>query len=198
MATAQCSIGVFEQLDDATRVEAYRTAVFEAGALRTKVDQLRRELEGLKIMFAEEQNTAKEVDAPKPSLDPQLQASHDFICNLLAPIVECIERLESKTREDSDAESCKNKAKKHFFDKNFEKLDDMIDSFLRFDQISNSQENVKVLVAVEPPTPQIVERPILVKRLSRKSMRNRQHKESIEPQRISYHRKTCLKRNMQT
>ncbi|KAH7936932.1 hypothetical protein HPB49_006442 [Dermacentor silvarum] len=73
-----------------------------------------------------------------------------------------------------------NKAKKHFFDKNFEKLNDMIDSFLRFDQISNSEENVKVLVAVEPPTPHTAERAVLVKHSSRKSMRNRQRKESIE------------------
>ncbi|KAH7942142.1 hypothetical protein HPB49_021230 [Dermacentor silvarum] len=72
------------------------------------------------------------------------------------------------------------KAKKHFFDKNFEKLNDMIDSFLRFDQISNTEENVKVLVAVEPPTSQTTERPVLVKRSSRKSMRNRQRKESME------------------
>lgn len=352
MATAQCSIDVFEQLDDAARVEAYRTAVSEAGALKTEVDQLRRELEGLKIMFSNGHDSVKEVDAPKPPLDPQLQASHDFFCNLLAPIVERIERLESKTREDSDAESCQStetsaasinlqrgsgnqrgkakdeatlcisnssgedardrlssfaasslphlgkdvtawfhqvdfwfrtfsvheevaipfiisrlpakdftwmrhhakmvniatwadvkaafrrrynidcdvtskqrmfgatqragesctdfayrkldlmeqcnypvlqkekcqvimatlsdKAKKHFFDKNFEKLNDMIDSFLRFDQISNTEENVKVLVAVEPPTSQTTERPVLVKRSSRKSMRNRQRKESME------------------
>ncbi|KAH7977842.1 hypothetical protein HPB49_003719 [Dermacentor silvarum] len=98
MATAQCSIDVFEQLDDAARVEAYRTAVSEAGALRTEVDQLRRELEGLKIMFSDGHDSAKEIDAPKPPLDPQLQASHDFFCNLLAPIVERIERLESKTQ----------------------------------------------------------------------------------------------------
>ncbi|KAH7949692.1 hypothetical protein HPB49_014051 [Dermacentor silvarum] len=352
MATAQCSIDVFEQLDDAARVEAYRTAVSEAGALKTEVDQLRRELEGLKIMFSNGHDSVKEVDAPKPPLDPQLQASHDFFCNLLAPIVERIERLESKTREDSDAESCQStetsaasinlqrgsgnqrgkakdeatlcisnssgedarnrlssfaasslphlgkdvtawfhqvdfwfrtfsvheevaipfiisrlpakdftwmrhhakmvniatwadvkaafrrrynidcdvtskqrmfgatqragesctdfayrkldlmeqcnypvlqkekcqvimatlsdKAKKHFFDKNFEELNDMIDSFLRFDQISNTEENVKVLVAVEPPTSQTTERPVLVKRSSRKSMRNRQRKESME------------------
>ncbi|KAH7936668.1 hypothetical protein HPB49_002161 [Dermacentor silvarum] len=352
MAIAQCSIDVFEQLDDAARVEAYRTALSEAGALRTEVDQLRRELEGLKIMFTDGHDTAKEVDAPKPLLDPQLQASHDFFCNLLAPIVERIERLESKTREDSDAKSCQSRetsaasinlqrcsgnqrgkakdeatlcisnssgedardrlssfaasslphlgkdvtawfhqadfwfrtfsvheevaipfiisrlppkdftwmchhakmaniatwvdvkaafchrynidcdvtskqrmfgatqragesctdfayckldlmkqcnypvlqkekcqvimatlsdrAKKHFFDKNFEKLNDMIDSFLHFDQISNSEENVKVLVVVEPPTPHTAERPVLVKRSSRKSMRNRQRKESIE------------------
>ncbi|XP_049519581.1 BEN domain-containing protein 5-like [Dermacentor silvarum] len=74
MATAQCSIDVFEQLDDAARVEAYRTAVSEAGALRTEVDQLRRELEGLKIMFSDGHDSAKEIDAPKPPLDPQLQA----------------------------------------------------------------------------------------------------------------------------
>lgn len=48
MATAPCSIDVFEQLDDAARVEAYRSAVSEAGALKTEVDQLQRELEGFK------------------------------------------------------------------------------------------------------------------------------------------------------
>lgn len=106
MATAPCSIDVFEQLDDAARVEAYRSAVSEAGALKTEVDQLRRELEGLKTMTSKDRDAAKADDAPQPPLDPQLQASHDFFCNLLAPLVERIERLESRTHEDSDAASC--------------------------------------------------------------------------------------------
>ncbi|KAH6919636.1 hypothetical protein HPB50_029375 [Hyalomma asiaticum] len=84
MATALCSTDVFEHLDDAARDEAYRSAVSEAAALKTEVDQLRCELERLKM----------------------LQASHDFLCNLLAPLIERIERLESRTREDSDAASC--------------------------------------------------------------------------------------------
>nr|XP_037275477.1 uncharacterized protein LOC119168177 [Rhipicephalus microplus] len=37
MVTAPCSVDVFEQLDDAIRVEAYRSAVSEADILRTEV-----------------------------------------------------------------------------------------------------------------------------------------------------------------
>ncbi|KAH6939388.1 hypothetical protein HPB50_017748 [Hyalomma asiaticum] len=106
MATAPCSTDVFEHLDDAAREEAYRSAVSEAAALKTEVDQLRRELERLKMVPSKDHDAANDDDAPKPPLDPQLQASHDFLCNLLAPLIERIERLESRTREDSDAASC--------------------------------------------------------------------------------------------
>ncbi|KAH6948430.1 hypothetical protein HPB50_024371 [Hyalomma asiaticum] len=106
MATAPCSTDVFEHLDDAAREEAYRSAVSEAAALKTEVDQLRRELELLKMVPSKDHDAANDDDAPKPPLDPQLQASHDFLCNLLAPLIERIERLESRTREDSDAASC--------------------------------------------------------------------------------------------
>ncbi|KAH6932003.1 hypothetical protein HPB50_002437 [Hyalomma asiaticum] len=98
MATAPCSTDVFEHLDDAAREEAYRSAVSEAAALKTEVDQLRRELELLKMVPSKDHDAANDDDAPKPPLDPQLQASHDFLCNLLAPLIERIERLESRTR----------------------------------------------------------------------------------------------------
>lgn len=62
------------------------------------------------------------------------------------------------------------KAKKHF--EKYLNPDDMINTFLCFDQITNSEENGKVL-AVEPPTPQITEFPGLAKRSPRKSPRNR-------------------------
>ncbi|KAH6928421.1 hypothetical protein HPB50_015525 [Hyalomma asiaticum] len=97
MATAPCSTDVFEHLDDAAREEAYRSAVSEAAALKTEVDQLRRELELLKMVPSKDHDAANDDDAPKPPLDPQLQASHDFLCNLLAPLIERIERLESRT-----------------------------------------------------------------------------------------------------
>ncbi|KAH6920036.1 hypothetical protein HPB50_028976 [Hyalomma asiaticum] len=106
MATALCSTDVFEHLDDASRDEAYRSAVSEAAALKTEVDQLRRELERLKMVPSKDHDAANDDNAPKPPLDSQLQASHDFLCNLLAPLIERIERLESRTREDSDAASC--------------------------------------------------------------------------------------------
>ncbi|KAH6927241.1 hypothetical protein HPB50_001117 [Hyalomma asiaticum] len=98
MATAPCSTDVFEHLDDAAREEAYRSAVSEAAALKTEVDQLRRELELLKMVPSKDHDAANDDDAPKPPLDPQLQASHDFLCNLLTPLIERIERLESRTQ----------------------------------------------------------------------------------------------------
>ncbi|KAH6937777.1 hypothetical protein HPB50_004038 [Hyalomma asiaticum] len=98
MATAPCSTDVFEHLDDAAREEAYWSAVSEAAALKTEVDQLRRELERLKMVPSKDHDAANDDDAPKPPLDPQLQASHDFLRNLLAPLIETIERLESRTQ----------------------------------------------------------------------------------------------------
>ncbi|KAH6931017.1 hypothetical protein HPB50_021328 [Hyalomma asiaticum] len=103
MATAPCSTDVFEHLDDAAREEAYRSAVSEAAALKTEVDQLRRELELLKMVPSKDHDAANDDDAPKPPLDPQLQASHDFLCNLLAPLIERIERFESRTHVVADA-----------------------------------------------------------------------------------------------
>ncbi|KAH6942538.1 hypothetical protein HPB50_007527 [Hyalomma asiaticum] len=97
MATAPCSTDVFEHLDDAAREKAYRSAVSEAAALKTEVDQLRRELELLKMVPSKDHDAANDDDAPKPPHDPQLQASHDFLCNSLAPLIERIERLESRT-----------------------------------------------------------------------------------------------------
>ncbi|KAH6921160.1 hypothetical protein HPB50_027853 [Hyalomma asiaticum] len=99
MATAPCSTDVFEHLDDAAREQAYRSAVSEAAALKTEVDQLRRELERLKMVPSKDHDAANDDDAPKPPLDPQLQASHDFLCNLLAPLIERIKRLESRTHQ---------------------------------------------------------------------------------------------------
>ncbi|KAH8033403.1 hypothetical protein HPB51_012074 [Rhipicephalus microplus] len=49
MATVPCFVDVFEQLDDATRVEAYRLAVSEADILRTEVGQLRSKWEEPKL-----------------------------------------------------------------------------------------------------------------------------------------------------
>ncbi|KAH6929223.1 hypothetical protein HPB50_025017 [Hyalomma asiaticum] len=93
MATAPCSTDVFEHLDDAAREEAYRSAVSEAATLKTDVDKLRRELERLKMVPSKDHDAANDDDAPKPPLDPQLQAKR-------------VGRLESRTREDSDAASC--------------------------------------------------------------------------------------------
>ncbi|KAH8040920.1 hypothetical protein HPB51_013090 [Rhipicephalus microplus] len=106
MATAPCSVDVFEQLDDAAWVEAYQSAVSEADILRTEVGQLRSELDELKLMILKDPDTAKDDDAPKPPLYSQMKASHDLLCNLLTPLVERIERRpELKTHENSDAES---------------------------------------------------------------------------------------------
>ncbi|KAH6946302.1 hypothetical protein HPB50_012745 [Hyalomma asiaticum] len=69
-----CSTDVFEQLDDAAREEAYRSAVSEIDALKAEVDQLRPELEGLKVVPSKDHDAAMDDDAPKPPLDPQLQA----------------------------------------------------------------------------------------------------------------------------
>ncbi|KAH8027405.1 hypothetical protein HPB51_005243 [Rhipicephalus microplus] len=105
MAMALCSADVFEQLDDAARLEAYRSAVSEADVLRTELSQLRIVLEELKLVILKDHDAVEDHDAPKPPLDSHMKASHDFLCNLLAPIAEHIERLKLKMHETSDAES---------------------------------------------------------------------------------------------
>ncbi|KAH8027059.1 hypothetical protein HPB51_001955 [Rhipicephalus microplus] len=95
MATTPCSVDVFEQLEDATRVEAYRSAVSEADILRTEVAYVWSELEELKH-DSPIPHAAIDDDAPKPPLDSQMKASYDPLCMLLAPLVERIERLELK------------------------------------------------------------------------------------------------------
>ncbi|KAH8023341.1 hypothetical protein HPB51_012155 [Rhipicephalus microplus] len=105
MATAPCSVDVFEQLNDAARVEANRSVVSEADVLRTEVGQLKSELEELKLMILKDHDAAKDHDAPKPPLDPQMKAIHDLLCNLLAQLVEHIEILESTTHENFDVKS---------------------------------------------------------------------------------------------
>ncbi|KAH8025500.1 hypothetical protein HPB51_008986 [Rhipicephalus microplus] len=105
MALAPCPVDVVKQLDDAARVEAYRSAVFEADILRTKVGQLRRELEELKLMILKDNDAAKDDDASKLPFHSQMKASRNLLCNLLAPLVEPIELLELKMHENSDAGS---------------------------------------------------------------------------------------------
>ncbi|KAH8024698.1 hypothetical protein HPB51_000662 [Rhipicephalus microplus] len=105
MVTAPCCYDVFEQLDDAARVEAYRSAVSEGDVLRTEVVQLWSELQELKLMIFKVHDAAKDDDAPKSPLDSQMTSSHNFRCNLLARLVERIKHLELKTHENSDAES---------------------------------------------------------------------------------------------
>ncbi|KAH7938689.1 hypothetical protein HPB51_028793 [Rhipicephalus microplus] len=67
--------------------------------------------------------------------------------------------------------------KRALFDKIFKRLDDMISSFLRFDQTRNSEKNIQILAAEEcktPPTTPSVDCRNGAKRSPRKPMRHRQ------------------------
>ncbi|XP_049527573.1 uncharacterized protein LOC125947212 [Dermacentor silvarum] len=66
MAIAQCSIDVFEQLDDAARVEAYRTAVSEA-AMRLRM-QLRHEVRVVSERLDETEPLNKTRAVSQPAL----------------------------------------------------------------------------------------------------------------------------------
>ncbi|KAH8009734.1 hypothetical protein HPB51_019045 [Rhipicephalus microplus] len=104
MAAAPCSVNVFEQPDDAARVEAYRSALCEADILRTEMGQLRSELEELKLMILQDHNAAKEDDdTPKPPLDSQMKASHDLLAHRGRQVVLTV-RFPSQGRQVEDLE----------------------------------------------------------------------------------------------
>ncbi|KAH8030611.1 hypothetical protein HPB51_010442 [Rhipicephalus microplus] len=107
MVTAPCSVNLFEQLDDAAWVKAYRSAVSEDDILNNEEGLLQSKLEELKLMILQDHDTAKDDDAPKQPLNPEIKASHDVLCNLLPPLVESIERQDLKTLENSATKSRK-------------------------------------------------------------------------------------------
>ncbi|KAH6924394.1 hypothetical protein HPB50_016636 [Hyalomma asiaticum] len=89
----------------AAREEAYRSAVSEAARLKTEVDQLRRELELLKMVPSKDHDAANDDDAPSHLLTRSCGKSR-FPLQFTRSLIERIERFESRTREDSDAASC--------------------------------------------------------------------------------------------
>lgn len=100
-STTDRSIADFAEMDEAGKISAFRSAVNERDSLKQQISDLQAQLTASK-----ESQGHGEARRPSTQADnPYLQATHDLVCGLSAPVIERLDRLEIRSPPPSQASS---------------------------------------------------------------------------------------------